>query len=193
MTSPRRQRKWQETRELKGNAILRLDEPGSCWVVESGEVAVFSVHLRDEHEDGARRYRFTAGPGEALFGATRDGMLVGIAGLNVDPYFEEPGVGRVRHLYVHPAHRRGGVGRKLTAAIERAARGHFERLQLFTPTESAANLVLFQVGITLRTGHQSQLDALPEGPDSFSAPTQAEGLVADERLLEELALFRIIY
>jgi GNAT superfamily N-acetyltransferase len=77
-------------------------------------------------------------PGEGLFGATRDGMLVGIAGLNVDPYFEEPGVGRVRHLYVHPAHRRGGVGRKLTAAIERAARGHFERLQLFTPAESAS-------------------------------------------------------
>jgi hypothetical protein len=43
-------------------------------------------------------------PGEALFVARLPGQVVGVRGLNVDPYTAEPGVGRVRHLYVAAAH-----------------------------------------------------------------------------------------
>ncbi len=77
--------------------------------------------------------------GEALFGAAQDGKLVGIGGLNIDPYFDEPDVGRLRHLYVHPDYRCIGVGRRLNAEIERAAKGYFGKLQLFTSSKSASH------------------------------------------------------
>ena len=35
-----------------------------------------------------------------------EGRLVGVCGLNVDPYLDDPSVGRVRHLYVLVAARR---------------------------------------------------------------------------------------
>ena len=77
-------------------------------------------------------------PGEALFGAEQSGELVGIGGLNIDPYFSDSQLGRVRHLYVHPAARKAGIGRLITEAIENHAVGRFARLQLFTPTEAAS-------------------------------------------------------
>ena len=76
--------------------------------------------------------------GEALFGAERSGELVGVGGLNIDPYFDDAGVGRIRHLYVHPVARNNGVGRMIVNAIEAYATGRFVRLQLFTPTEAAS-------------------------------------------------------
>src|SRR5262249_10404426 len=44
-------------------------------------------------------------PGETLFGASVGGWLVGVCGLNVDPYAGGALVGRVRHLYVLTAFR----------------------------------------------------------------------------------------
>jgi ribosomal protein S18 acetylase RimI-like enzyme len=79
-------------------------------------------------------------PGEALYAATLDGQLVGVCGLNVDPYTDEPGVGRVRHLYVLRAHRRLGIGQRLVEAVVDAARGRFERLRLSTQNPAAAGL-----------------------------------------------------
>ena len=77
-------------------------------------------------------------PGEALFAVEQDSELLGIGGLNIDPYFDDPALGRVRHLYVHPSARRQGVGRMITEAIENHAVGRFAQLQLFTPTEAAS-------------------------------------------------------
>jgi len=56
-------------------------------------------------------------PGEVLYGVFVEGSLVGVGGLNVDPFESAPGIGRVRRVYVSPAHRRGGVGRQLVSAI----------------------------------------------------------------------------
>lgn len=53
-------------------------------------------------------------PGEAFFMAWRENCMVGICGLNVDPYANSPHIGRVRHLYVTLAHRRQGIGRALS-------------------------------------------------------------------------------
>ena len=47
-------------------------------------------------------------PGEALFIATDNGGVVGVCGLNREPYLDDPTVGRIRHLYVAVAHRRKG-------------------------------------------------------------------------------------
>jgi GNAT superfamily N-acetyltransferase len=64
--------------------------------------------------------------------------VVGVCGLNVDPYAAEPRVGRVRHLYVLSGQRRLGVGRRLVSEVIEAARGRFDRLRLRTENPGAA-------------------------------------------------------
>jgi GNAT superfamily N-acetyltransferase len=76
-------------------------------------------------------------PGEAFFIAVRDGRVVGVCGLNHDPYLRDPTVGRFRHLYVAVDHRRKGIGTQLAHAVIGAARGHFARLRLRTDSPIA--------------------------------------------------------
>lgn len=99
--------------------------------------------LWKEWRNGGNRFAL---PGEALFGAFRDETLVGVCGLNRDPYGgraeAEAGVevGRVRHLYVARAERRQGVARALLQAVIAAAEGRFTRLELWTLSPEAGAL-----------------------------------------------------
>jgi GNAT superfamily N-acetyltransferase len=95
----------------------------------------FVRRLRDEWAAGVNRFDR---PGEALFAASLDGRVVGVCGLNADPYASDPRVGRVRHLYVLVAYRRAGIGRRLVAEVVTAARGTFDRLRLRTDDPDAA-------------------------------------------------------
>ncbi|MBI3827841.1 MAG: GNAT family N-acetyltransferase [Candidatus Rokubacteria bacterium] len=79
-------------------------------------------------------------PGEALFVARIAGRVVGVCGLNVDPYAASAHVGRVRHLYVGSAHRRLGIGAQLVTEVIVAARSRFEHLRLRTANPEAARL-----------------------------------------------------
>ena len=90
-------------------------------------------------EWGDRTSRFDR-PGEGLFAASAEGRLVGVCGLNVDPYTADPRVGRVRHLYVLTACRLHGVGRQLVARIIEVAAGRFDSLRLRTNNPAAACL-----------------------------------------------------
>src|SRR5262249_59376868 len=93
--------------------------------------------LVDDWRSGVNRFDR---PGEALFGAWVDGQLIGVCGLNIDPYSADDHVGRVRHLYVSSARRGHGVGRQLVAQVVRAARGRFDLLCLRTNNPAAARL-----------------------------------------------------
>jgi len=95
----------------------------------------FLRRLIEEWNSGTNRFD---GQGEAIFGAMVRGRLVGIGGLNSDPYSRDPGVGRVRHLYVLEAFKRQGVGRHLLEAIVAVAPGAFNELRLRTDSEQAA-------------------------------------------------------
>jgi GNAT superfamily N-acetyltransferase len=97
----------------------------------------FVRRLADEWASGANRFDR---PGEALFVARIAGQPVGVCGLNVDPYADGPGVGRLRHLYVLSTHRRRGVGRQLVTEVIQAARGAFDTLRLSTRNPEAAQL-----------------------------------------------------
>jgi GNAT superfamily N-acetyltransferase len=83
---------------------------------------------------------FEALPGEALFAAMDDRVVIGLCGLNVDPYAAATTVGRVRHLYVLVARRGGGVGRRLVETVVEAARDRFDALRLRTHNPAAARL-----------------------------------------------------
>ena len=91
--------------------------------------------LVDEWASGANRFDRA---GEALFAVRIEGRLVGVCGLNVDPYSAEPRLGRVRHLYVLSAYRRRGIGRQLVAEVIAASRGRFDHLCLSTGNPVAA-------------------------------------------------------
>jgi ribosomal protein S18 acetylase RimI-like enzyme len=94
--------------------------------------------LADEWASGANRFDRS---GEALFVARIGGTVVGVCGLNVDPYAGAAGIGRVRHLYVLSAHRGVGVGERLvTEVIAAAAAAGFETLRLRTQNPTAARL-----------------------------------------------------
>ncbi|HKC09802.1 MAG TPA: GNAT family N-acetyltransferase [Methylomirabilota bacterium] len=97
----------------------------------------FVRRLAEEWESGVNRFDRA---GEALLGARRGRRLVGVCGLNVDPYAGEARVGRVRHLYVLTAYRRHGVGRQLLDAVIAAAHGPFATLRLSTVNPEAARL-----------------------------------------------------
>jgi ribosomal protein S18 acetylase RimI-like enzyme len=104
-------------------------------------------------------------PGEALFVAIQAQRVIGVCGLNVDPYTPAPGVGRVRHLYVLTSCRRLGVGRRLVEAVVTAATGRFDVLRLRTNNPAAARLYE-AIGFEPRTGeadctHRLTLTAPP--------------------------------
>ena len=123
----------------------------------------FVRRLAEEWVSGANRFDQ---PGEALFVARDDGRVVGVGGLNVDPYTAEPTVGRVRHLYVLTAYRRLGIGGRIVEEIVETARGRFERLRLSTSNPEAARLYE-RLGFHPRANvahctHAMELSAQPE-------------------------------
>ncbi len=95
----------------------------------------FVRRLIDEWLSGQNRFDR---PGEAIFVASMGPRIIGVCGLNQDPYTTTPSVGRVRRLYVLADFRRCGVGRRLVEAVVKAAQGHFEQLRLRTENEAAA-------------------------------------------------------
>lgn len=91
--------------------------------------------LVSEYASGVNRFDRL---GETLLGAYFKEDLVGLCGLNIDPYEPTAHAGRIRRLFVHPDWRRHGVGAELINHIEVAATGHFPILQLFTPSPIAS-------------------------------------------------------
>jgi GNAT superfamily N-acetyltransferase len=135
----------------------------------------FLRRLVEDWESGANRY---AQPGEALFAAVLGGRIVGVCGLNSDPYRCGGRVGRVRHLYVAAAFRRRGIGGLLVAMVVRAARDAFEQLRLRTDSEPAARF--YEVlGFRRCDGqsdctHTLELDGLGPGPYCSLDSTQGD-------------------
>ena len=77
--------------------------------------------------------------GECFLGAFVAEGLIGVGGLNVDPYLPRTDVGRLRHVYVLDERRRQGSGRLLVARLLDEARRSFGKVRLRTDTERAAS------------------------------------------------------
>ncbi len=94
----------------------------------------FVRKLVEDWQSGGNQFAL---PGEALFVALYGERVIGVCGLNNDPYAECTGVGRVRRLYVLTAFRRQAVGRRLVQEVVAAARVSFSSLRLRAETAEA--------------------------------------------------------
>lgn len=98
--------------------------------------------------------------GEALFAAYIDNTLIGICGLNSDPYINSNTTGRVRHLYVLLAYRNQQVGKQLVKAVEQHATCYFKSLRLYTDSDGAS-LFYTKLGYQIQNGeHVSHFKGL---------------------------------
>lgn len=93
------------------------------------ERVAFLDRMKAEWETGANRF---SQPGEVLLGAFDGDQLLGVCGLNIDPYEDDPAMGRLRHLFVAQAGRGRGTGKALVEAILKHARGRFSAVRLRT-------------------------------------------------------------
>ena len=91
----------------------------------------FVERFCDEWRSGVNRF---SQAGEALFAAFEDGQIVGICGLNRDPYVAGRRIGRVRRLYVVPTRRGKSIGQQLLAAVTEHALTHFDVLRVRSET-----------------------------------------------------------
>jgi GNAT superfamily N-acetyltransferase len=73
--------------------------------------------------------------GAVLLGVYAGDQLVGIGGVHPDPYLGKAAIGRIRHVYVLPSHRRGGVGAELVRALIERSSDTFKTFTLRTMTE----------------------------------------------------------
>jgi predicted acetyltransferase len=89
----------------------------------------FMLRVRDEWLSGVQRFEE---PGAFLLGAFLGEELVGVGGVSPDPYDQQPGLGRVRHIYVLERLRGTGMGRSLMQAIVARARADWRVLRLRT-------------------------------------------------------------
>jgi GNAT superfamily N-acetyltransferase len=123
---------------LKGIVVRPLEDVGRLeHLAEEAdrEGHAFVSRMIAEWIDGANRFD---GPGERGYVVTADGEVIGVGGLNIDPYIADPTVGRVRHLFTSAKHRRSGVATMLLDRIVKDARATFTLLRLRTRNPEAA-------------------------------------------------------
>jgi GNAT superfamily N-acetyltransferase len=92
----------------------------------------FVQKLWGEYQSGDNDFR---GKGDVLLGIYQEGQLAGVGGVHRDPYLDQPTIGRIRHVYVLPEHRRGGIGKMLVQALIDYGSEHFTTLTLRTMTD----------------------------------------------------------
>lgn len=91
----------------------------------------FLIKLISEYENKINTFNKT---GECLYGIFHGEKLIGIGGLNEDPYIINNKIGRVRRFYIAKEYRRKGLGRLLLVRIISDAKKYFNIVVLNTDT-----------------------------------------------------------
>ena len=117
--------------------LLRIEEitpeePGVIALQAESVAQNFNMLRRLEENWQRGENRFNA-PGEKLLGAFMGGRLVGVCGLNRDPFSLHPRAGRIRHLYISEAWRGQQVGLALLTAVMASADTWFNFLNTNAP------------------------------------------------------------
>jgi GNAT superfamily N-acetyltransferase len=105
--------------------------------------------------------------GERLLGAFAGDNLIGVCGLNRDPYVNRDEIGRLRHLYVRACARRRGVASVLVRQLLDEASNAFRIVRLRTATQEAAEFYLRHGFVPLQDETASHVKALPPHEPSW--------------------------
>ncbi|MQR87641.1 GNAT family N-acetyltransferase [Bacillus megaterium] len=105
-------------------------------LIESQEAGFFFLtKLVAEYKNGQNVFNKT---GERLWGVYgKKNKLIGVAGLNQNPYSQYANAGRVRRFYVSAQFRRKGIGKQLLKEIIHYAENYYDSLVLYTDTDKA--------------------------------------------------------
>ena len=92
--------------------ILNLQRADIHQLIDSSreEELHFVDKLRDEWESGINRFKLN---GERLLTACDDSKIIGICGINRDPYTRDYKHGRIRRFYILPKYRNKGIGKTM--------------------------------------------------------------------------------
>ncbi|PGD59224.1 GNAT family N-acetyltransferase [Bacillus wiedmannii] len=92
----------------------------------------FLIKLKSEYENKINIFNKT---GECLYGIFQGEKLIGIGGLNKDPYTENNKIGRLRRFYISKHYRRKGLGNLLLNRLLLHAEKYFKVVVLHTDTK----------------------------------------------------------
>ncbi|KXI67300.1 GNAT family N-acetyltransferase [Bacillus cereus group sp. BfR-BA-00331] len=92
----------------------------------------FLKKLINEYENKLNTFNKT---GECLYGIFQGEKLIGIGGLNKDPYTENNKIGRLRRFYISKDYRRIGLGKSLLNKLLSHAEKNFKVVVLHTDTK----------------------------------------------------------
>ncbi len=113
-------------------AATTPDDPGFFALRSESLAQHFNMLRRLAENWQSGKNRFSA-PGEKLLGAFVAGQLVGVCGLNIDPFSPQLRAGRIRHLYISDAFRRQNIGQQLLVAVITHSGTWFDFLNTHAP------------------------------------------------------------
>ncbi len=83
---------------------------------------------------------------EAYFAYEEYGKILGIGGINEEPYLRIKEYGRMRHLYVLKTWRHRGIGKEIVRATIEFAKAYYELVTLMTPKDGSADAFYESIG-----------------------------------------------
>ncbi|WP_434637904.1 GNAT family N-acetyltransferase [Klebsiella sp. I138] len=113
-------------------AATTPDDPGFLALRSESLAQHFNMLRRLAENWQSGKNRFNA-PGEKLLGAFVGGQLVGVCGLNIDPFSSQLRTGRIRHLYISESCRRQNIGQQLLVAVITHSGTWFDFLNTHAP------------------------------------------------------------
>lgn len=117
--------------------VISFPVEGFDILLEESEAEGFRFlrRLKEDWENGANIFKEE---GEGLYYLLEKGELVGIGGINIDPYISKTKAGRLRRFYIKKSKRGRQFGKKLLAFVLEKHRNDFAEFTLFTDTVAAA-------------------------------------------------------
>ncbi|MEI6352757.1 MAG: GNAT family N-acetyltransferase [Candidatus Nomurabacteria bacterium] len=120
--------------EIKDSNILEIQEIAN---ETSQDNYNFVQRTIDEWKNNTNKFSKI---GEKLWGIIIDNKIIGIGGLNKDPFIEDEKVGKVRHIYISKQYRGFGLSKILLNLIIEKAKENFTTLRLSTNNPIASSV-----------------------------------------------------
>lgn len=97
----------------------------------------FLEKMKLDWETGKNQFSRNGEVYYGVFEVSNHNEVIAMGGVNIDPYVDDPTVGRLRHIYVAKKYQRTGAGKFLLRALLSHSRKHFNTVRLRTHNTDA--------------------------------------------------------